>query len=125
MWGIFSESPVWSQTCLTLVCGLTRRSDYLLLARTRQIVTEILPELRHNLELKSSELTTKPTRYLGRTLVRTKEGYNFGSDASCVQDMLEEFNMSALESTPALRWNRREADEKDLPASAENCCGLA
>ena len=76
------------------------------------------------LELKSSEVTTKPTRYLERTQVRTKEGYNFGSDASCVQDMLKEFNMSALESTPALSWNRREADEKDLPASAENCCGL-
>ena len=41
-----------------------------------------------------------------------------------MQDMLEEFNMSSLESTPALSWNRREADEKDLPASAENCCGL-
>ena len=26
--------------------------------------------------------------------------------------MLEEFNMSALESTLALSWNRREADEE-------------
>ena len=45
--------------------------------------------------------------------------YNFDSDASCVQDMLEEFNMSALESTPALRWNRREADEVELPANEQ------
>ena len=77
------------------------------------------PQLRRDLELKSSELTTKPTRYLGRTLVRTKEVYNFGSDASCVQDMLEEFNMSALESTPSLRWDCRETDEVGLPANEQ------
>ena len=33
--------------------------------------------------------------------------------------MLEEFNMSALESTLALRWERREADEVELPANEQ------
>ena len=47
-----------------------------------------------------------------------------------VEDMLLEFNMSALKSTPTLHWERRETDEKELPASEqkasllENCDGL-
>ena len=110
-------------TCLwthpTKRVSLVFHVDDLLLARTRQIVTEILPELRGDLELKCSEVTTKPTRYLERTLVRTKEGYNCGVHASYVQDMLEEFNMSALESTPALRWDCRETDEVGLPANEQ------
>ena len=35
---------------------------------THQIIKEIVTELSQDLELKSSEVTTKPTRYLGRTL---------------------------------------------------------
>ena len=41
--------------------------DDLLLAGTHQILKESLTELSRDLELKSSEVTTKPTRYLGRT----------------------------------------------------------
>ena len=33
--------------------------------------------------------------------------------------MLEEFNMSALKSSPALRWERGEKDEKQMPASEQ------
>ena len=33
--------------------------------------------------------------------------------------MLEEFNMSALKSSPALRWERRQKDEKLMPASEQ------
>ena len=33
--------------------------------------------------------------------------------------MLEEFNMSALKSSPTLRWERRETDEKEMPASEQ------
>ena len=75
--------------------------DDLLLAGTHQIVSEVLAELIHDLELKSSEVTTKPTRYMGRTLAKIKE-FNFGVDASHVGSMLEEFNMSALKSSPTL-----------------------
>ena len=92
--------------------------DDLLLAGTHQIISEVLAELSRDLELKSSEVTTKPTRYLGRTLVKIKE-YNFGIDASHVESMLEEFNMSALKSSPTLRWERRETDEKEMPASEQ------
>ena len=42
-----------------------------------------------------------------------------GVDASYVESMLEEFNMSALKSSPTLRWERRETDEKELPASEQ------
>ena len=101
-----------------------------MLSGTHQIIKEVLTELSRDLELKSSDVTTKPTRYLGRTLVKTKEVYNFGVDASYVESMLEEFNMSALNSSPTLRWKRRETDEKAMLASEspdsllENCCGL-
>ena len=64
-------------------------------------------------------MTTNPTRYLGRTQVKTAEGYNFGVDASYVESMLEEFNMSALKSSPTLKWERRETDEKEMPASEQ------
>ena len=86
--------------------------DDLLLAGTRQTVTEILPELTRDLKLKSSKVTTKPTRYLRRTLVRTKEGHNFRVDAPYAEDMLKELNMSVLKSTPTLRWERRETDQE-------------
>ena len=82
--------------------------DDLLLVGTHQIIKEILTELSRKLDLKSSEVPTKPKRYLGRTLVTTKEEYNFGVDASYVEGMLEEFNMSAHKSSPTLRWERRE-----------------
>ena len=47
-----------------------------------------------------------------------------------MESMLEEFNMSALKSSPALRCERSEKDEKEMPASErkvyrqENCYGL-
>ena len=105
-----------------------------MLAGTHQIISEVLAELSRDLELQSGEVTEKPTRFLGRILVKIKE-CNFGVDASHVGSMLEEFNMSALKSSPTLRWERRETDEKDMPASEqrvyrqlvgkllENCCG--
>ena len=49
------------------------RGGLVFLAGTHQIIREILAELRRDLELKSSKVTTKPTRYLGRTLVKTEE----------------------------------------------------
>ena len=88
--------------------------DDLSLVGTHQIISEVLAELGRDLELKCSEVTTKPERYLGRTLVKTKEGYNFGVDASYVECMLEEFNMFALKSSPTLRCERRETDEKEI-----------
>ena len=51
---------------------LVLHDDDLLLAGRRQSVTEILSELKRDLELQRSEVMTKTTQYLGRTLVRTK-----------------------------------------------------
>ena len=102
--------------------------DDLLFAGTRQTVTEIVSELERDLEPKSSEVTTKPTRFLGRTLVRTEEEHNFGVDASYVEDMLEEINMTALQSTPTLRWAMRRSYQQTsrwrLASSLKNCCGI-
>ena len=89
--------------------------DDFLLAGTHQIFIVVLTELSRDLELKSSEVTTKPTRYLGRTLVKPKEACNFVVDASHVESMLAEFTMSALKSP--LRWERREKNEKEMPES--------
>ena len=58
------------------------------------------PRLRRDMERQNSEVTTKPMGYLGRTLLKTTEGYNFGVDASYVESMLEEFSMSGLKSSP-------------------------
>ena len=93
--------------------------DDLLLARTRQMVTEILSELRGDLELKSSEVTTKPTLPGTNPCKNKGRVLTLESEASCVQDMLEEFNMSALESTLALRWDCRETDEVGPPANEQ------
>ena len=95
------DTCLWTHT--TKRVSLAFHVDDLLLAGTHQIISEVLAELRRDLELKSSEVTTKPTRYLGRTLVKTKEVYNFGVDASYLESMLEEFNVSALKSSPRLR----------------------
>ena len=115
--------PNMLDTCLrthkTKRVSLAFHVDDFLLAGTHQVIEEILTELSRDLELQSSEVATKPTRCLGRTLVKTKEGYNFGVDASYVENMLEEFNMSALKSSPTLRWERRVKDEKQVPASEQ------
>ena len=103
------DTCFWTHT--TKQVSLVFHLDDLLLAGTHQIMKEILSELSRDPELKSSEVRTKPTRFLGRTLVKTKEGYNFGVDASYVESMLEEFNMSALKTSPTLRWERRKKDE--------------
>ena len=124
-WSRSSGSAASSRTCLTLACGLTGRSEYrscstwttyCWLEHTK-VISELLTELSPDLQLKSSEVTTKPTRYLGRTLVKTKDGYNIGVDAACAESTLEEFNMSALKNSPTLRWEHRETDEKEMPAS--------
>ena len=124
------DTSLWTHT--TKRGSLVFHVDDLLLAGTHQIIKEIFTEWTRDLELKSSEVTTNPTRYLGRTLVKTKEVYNFRTDASYVESMLEEFNMSALKSSPTLRWERRETDEKGMLANEQrvhrqlvgNCCGL-
>ena len=51
--------------------------------------------------------------------MKTEEGYNFGVDASHVENMLEEYNMSALNSSRTLRRERRETDEQELLASEQ------
>ena len=111
-------SPNMNDTCLwthtTKRVSLVFHVDDLLLAETHQIITETLTELSRDLELRSSKVTTKPTRYLGATLVKTKEEYNVGVDAAYVENMLEEFCMSALKSSPTLRWERRETDEEAM-----------
>ena len=91
------DTCLWTHT--TKRVSLVFHLDDLLLAGTHQIIKEILTELSRDLEPKSSEVTTKPSRHLERSLVKTKEGYNFGLDASYVESMLEEFNMSAQELT--------------------------
>ena len=108
---------LWTHT--TKRVSLLFHVDDLLLAATHQIISEVLAELSRDLELKGSEVTTKPTRYLGRTLVKTAEGYNLGVDVSYVESMLEELNMSAFKSSPTFKWERRETDEKEMPASEQ------
>ena len=111
------DTCLWTHT--TKRVSLVFHVDDLLLAGTHQIISDVLAELRRDLELKSSEVTTKPTRYLGRILVKTKEGYNFGVDASYVKSMLEEFKMTALKISPSLRGERRETEEQEMPASEQ------
>ena len=111
------DTCLWTHT--TKRVSLVLIVENLLLAGKHQIIKEILTELSRDLEVKSSEVPTKPKRYLGRTLVKTKEGYNFGVDASYVEIMLEEFDMSALKSSPTLRSERRKKDEKEMPASEQ------
>ena len=91
----------------------------LMLTGTRENISEVVAELRRDLEIKSNDVTTKPTRYLGRTLVKTEEEYNFGVVASYVENMLEEFNKTSLKSSQTLRWERRETGEQELPASQQ------
>ena len=42
--------------------------------------------------------------------------YNVAVEPACVESMLEEFNVSALKSASTLLWERREVDEKEMPA---------
>ena len=65
-------------TCLwthpTKRVSLVFHVDDLMLAGTQKNISEVLAELRRDLEIKSNEVTTKPIRYLGRTLLKTEEG---------------------------------------------------
>ena len=73
--------------------------DDLLLAGTHQIITEVLTELSRDLEFKSSAFDGKTNAPPATNPVQTKEEYNFGVGASYVESMLEELNMSALQSS--------------------------
>ena len=110
-------------TCLwthpTERVSLLFHKDDLMLAGKQKNISEVLAELRRDLEIESNEVTTKPTRYLGQPLVKTEERYNFGVDASYVENMLEEFNMTALKSSQTLRWECRETDKQELLAREE------
>ena len=93
-----------------------------MLTGTRKNISEVVAALRRDLEIKSNDVTAKPTRYLGRNLVETEEEeeeYNFGVVASYVVNMLEEFNKTALKSSQTLRWERRETGEQELPANEQ------
>ena len=100
--------------------------DDLLLAGTRQTVTDILSEPKRDLEPKSSEVTTKPTRCLRRTLVRTKEEYNFGvtcwrsSTCPCSRAHLH----CAENAVRPMRRSYQQASRRCSASSLENCCGL-
>ena len=125
--------------------------DDLLLTGTHQIITEVLTELSRDLELKSSEVTTKPTRYLGRTLVKTKEEYNFefrpkdvwtSSDRSVPQHTYTSFRMwkacwrsstcprsrahQHCDGNAARQMRRRclQANKESTDSLLENCSGL-
>ena len=78
-------------TCLwthpTKRASLVFHVDDLMLAGMLKNISEVLVELRGDLEIKSNEVTIKPTRYLGRTLVKTEEEYNSGVVASYVRNM--------------------------------------
>ena len=63
------DTCLWSHP--TTRVSLVFQVGDLLVAGTHKYISEVLVELRRDLELKSNEVTTKPTRYLGRTLVKT------------------------------------------------------
>ena len=103
----------------------------LLLAGTHQIIKEILTELSRDLELKSSEVTTKPMRYLGRTLVKTK--------GTTLELMLRTWTACWRSSTcprstahqqctgNAVRKMRKrclQANEESTDSLLDNCCGF-
>ena len=60
------DTFLWTHT--TKRVSLIFHVDDLLLAGTHQIIKEIVTEVSRDLDLKSSEVTTKPTRHLGLTL---------------------------------------------------------
>ena len=111
-----TDTCLWAHT--TKRVSLVFHVDDFLLAGTHQIITEIFTELSRYLELKSSEVT-KPTRYLGTPFGKKAGRCNFGVDASNVESM-RRVNMSALKSTPILRWERREKDEREMLASEKS-----
>ena len=112
------DTCLWSHT--TKRVALVFHVDDLLLAGTHQVITEILTELSRDL---GAQEQRGGTRDLGRTLFKTEGRYNFGVDASHVESMLGEFNMSALKSSPTLRWERRERDEKECLQARKELVG--
>ena len=60
----------------------------------------------------------KTNALLGMNPGKTKEAYNVGV---FVCGKLEEFDMSALKSSPTLRWENCEKAEKEMLASPTAC----
>ena len=69
------DTCLWTHT--TKRVSLVFYVDDLLLAAPHQVITEVVTVLSRDLELKSSEVATKQTRYLGRTLVKKERGVQF------------------------------------------------
>ena len=87
-------------TCLcthtTKRVSLEFHVDDLLLAGTHQIIKEILTGLSRDLKAQDQRGDDKTNALLGTNPGKNRGGYNFAVDASYVESMLEEFNMSAL-----------------------------
>ena len=105
IWSRSSGSEASSRTCWTLACGHTTKQvslvfhvDDLLSAGTHQIIKGSLTELSRDLELKSSEVTTKPTRYLGRTQSSTRPRSH--CDGNAVRQMRRRYACTRTKSPP-------------------------
>ena len=116
---------LWTHT--TKRVSLVFHVDDLLLPGTHQIIKEVLTELSRDLELKSSEVTTQPTRYLGRTLVTTsvlmlRMWKARWRGSSCPRSRVHQHC-----DGNAVRMMRRgcpQANKRSTDSMLENCCGL-
>ena len=87
------------------------------MAGTRQNIKVVHAELKKVLEIVARQVTCKPSKYLGRILMKIRAGYSFGIDHENVGNLHDEKNITALKSSTELRWERRENDDDELPAS--------
>ena len=88
--------------------------DDLLMMGRRQTIKEVFAVLRTDLEIVESEVTCKPSRYLGLALANTAAGCNCGIDHEYVECVPESYNMTALKSSIGMRWRTTKKNCRDF-----------
>ena len=100
-----STRPLSLDTHAGNQAALAYHVDDLFMLGTRQTCQELLAVLSTNL---AKEVTNKPSRFLGRTPVKTSAGYSLGIHHEDVENLPGQCNMTSLKSSTGLRRERRE-----------------
>ena len=92
--------------------------DDLLIVGQKKVVEELLKELGTHVELKFGEVKDKPILHLGRTLRKTKSGFEFGISPKYIENMVNEMGWNGMKGSTVLRWTRPD-DKKKMKEAEE------
>ena len=85
--------------------------DDMLAVGPSESTKKVLEKIASDMAMRWGMVTDKPHEFLGRSLCRTPQGYEFGVSCDCVTQMCKDFGFSQLKGSNTLNFEK--VDEKD------------